>query len=139
MPPGITPARTISIARCSNRRMRRTVRYSSAESAMPAPGLPFPPPLGRRRLVADGREDAIPQLGPGGEREIDRLGALGPLGAVLAAQGGEHLRGPRVVPLAVGLDVAVQVVHERAERSDPLVHAGGLLEHVRDEVLAAKG
>src|SRR5437667_3957000 len=33
MPPEITPLRTNSIARSSNRRISRTVRYSSAESA----------------------------------------------------------------------------------------------------------
>jgi len=57
--PGITPLRTSSIARCSNRRISRTVRYRSAESAM-AVATPPPP-------AADGREDAVPQAGAGRE------------------------------------------------------------------------
>ena len=67
-----------------------------------------PPPLRRRRPLADGREDAVPQPGPGREGEVDRLGALRPLGVVVAAQVGEHLHRHRRVLLAVDLDVAAR-------------------------------
>src|ERR1022692_1436124 len=148
MPPGITPLRTISIARCSNRRISRTVRYRSAESAMTAsPGRSgrhydaaiTTPPLRRRHPVADGGQDAVPQAGAGREGEGDRSGALRPLGLVFAAEVSEHLHCHRRVLLAVDLDVASQVVNERVERSEALVDADDLLEHVRDQVLAAEG
>src|SRR6202034_2381032 len=87
----------------------------------------------RRHPVADGGEDAVPQARAGREGEVDRLGALRPLAAVFTAEVSEHLHRHRRVLLAVDLDVTSQVVDERAERSDALVDADDLLEHVRDQ------
>jgi 4'-phosphopantetheinyl transferase len=96
-------------------------------------------PLRRWHPLADGRENAVPQPDPGGQREVDRVGALGPLGGVIAAEVGQHLHGHRRVLLGIDLNVTGQVIDERAERPDPLVDVDHLLEHVRDQVLAAEG
>src|SRR2546423_8062764 len=47
----------------------------------------------------DRGQDAVPEAGAGGGRDVHGLRTLAPLGVVVTAQVGEHLHGhPRVVP-----------------------------------------
>src|SRR5256714_14038173 len=88
---------------------------------------------------APGRgQDAVPEAGAGGERDVHGLRTLAPLGVVVTAQVGEHLHGHRRVLLAIHLDVPCQIVDERVQRRDFVVDRDHLLEHVRDQVLATE-
>src|SRR5689334_16334741 len=129
-----------NVAACEKNGIGRAVSASRvpAGSVICAPAMsltPAPLPVGRGRTVApaagssmrgwawespsgqgvDRRGDPVPQLDAGAQRGGDGLGALVPLGRVVAAQVGEHGHGHRGVLLAVDLDVPGEVVAELGE------------------------
>jgi len=110
MPPTIVPSRTSSMARLLEAADQPDGAIQAAyrcgrEALRPGGAITlYSSSCGQDGFVDLG-EDAAPQLRPRGQRQVDGLGALVPLGLSSPHRSGDHLHGHRRVLLPVDLDV----------------------------------